>query len=106
MEQSWRTQELVVLDSIQTIADGIGVRVPIPEAVAEMRHTIDEVILIDDSATLKAMKLLHQHVGLIVEPSGAIGVAAAALERFRGLRVASIICGGNLTEAQIREWII
>jgi threonine dehydratase len=106
MEQSWRTQELVILDSVQTIADGIGVRVPIPEAVAEMRHTIDEVILIDDVATLRAMKLLHKHVGLIVEPSGAIGVAAAALERFRGLRVATVICGGNLTEAQIRDWII
>jgi threonine dehydratase len=106
MEQSWRTQELVILDSIQTIADGIGVRVPIPEAVAEMRHTIDEVILIDDAATLNAMKLLHQHLGLIVEPSGAIGVAAAALERFRGMRVATVICGGNLTEAQIREWIV
>ena len=105
MEQSWRTQELVILDSIQTIADGIGVRVPIPEAVAEMRHTIDEVILIDDAPTLDAMKLLHKHLGLIVEPSGAIGVAAAALERFRGLRVATVICGGNLTEAQIRQWI-
>jgi threonine dehydratase len=106
MEQSWRTQELVILDSIQTIADGIGVRVPIPEAVAEMRHTIDEVILIDDAATLNAMKLLHQHLGLIVEPSGAIGVAAAALERFRRMRVATVICGGNLTETQIREWIV
>jgi threonine dehydratase len=105
MEQSWRTQELVTLDSIQTFADGIGVRVPVPEAVAEMSHTIDEVILIEDAATLNAMKLLHQHLGLIVEPSGAIGVAAAALERFRGARVATIICGGNLTEVQIREWI-
>jgi threonine dehydratase len=105
MEQSWRTQELVIHNSIDTIADGIGVRVPVPEAVAEMQHTIDEVILIDDAATLNAMKLLHQHLGLIVEPSGAIGVAAAALERFRGARVATVICGGNLTEAQIREWI-
>jgi threonine dehydratase len=105
MEQSWRTQELVILERIDTIADGIGVRVPVPEAVAEMRHTIDEVILIDDTATLNAMKLLHKHIGLIVEPSGAIGVAAAALERFRGARVATVICGGNLTEAQIRDWI-
>jgi threonine dehydratase len=105
MEQSWRTQELVIHNSIDTIADGIGVRVPIPEAVAEMQHTIDEVILINDAATLNAMKLLHKHLGLIVEPSGAIGVAAAALEQFRGARVATVICGGNLTEAQIREWI-
>ena len=105
MERSWRTQQLVILENIQTIADGIGVRVPIPEAVAEMRHTIDEVILIDDRATIRAMKLVHQHLGLIVEPSGAIGVAAAALERFRGARVATVICGGNLTENQIREWI-
>jgi threonine dehydratase len=105
MERSFRTSQLVILESMQTIADGIGVRVPIPEAVAEMRHTIDEVILIDDDATLRAMKLLYKHLGLIVEPSGAIGVAAAALERFRGSRVATVICGGNLTEAQIREWL-
>ena len=106
MERSWRTQQLVILEHIETIADGIGVRIPVPEAIAEMRHTIDEVILIDDRATIQAMRLLHRHLGLIVEPSGAIGVAAAMLERFRGTRVATVICGGNLTEAQVREWIM
>ena len=30
----------------------------------------------------------------------------AMLERFRGTRVATVICGGNLTEAQVREWIM
>ena len=107
MERSWRQGALVVLERIETISDGIGVRVPIPEAVAEMKHTIDDVVLVQDSTTLEAMRLLHRHAGLVVEPSGAAGLAAI-LERpgvFAGGRVAAVLCGGNLTEAQVREWL-
>ena len=107
MERSWRSGELVVLEAIQTVADGIGVRVPIPEAVAEMRHTIDEVLLVSDQATLESMRLLHRHAGLVVEPSGAVGIAAI-LEHpatLQGQRVATVLCGGNLTDEQVRAWL-
>jgi threonine dehydratase len=107
MEESWRTGKIVEHERIDTIADGIGVRVPVPEAVADMRGTVDDVLLVGDDTTIAAMKLLHQHAGIVVEPSGAVGVAALLehRERFAGKLVATIICGGNLTPQQIEQWL-
>jgi threonine dehydratase len=107
MEQSWRLNKIVTLEKINTIADGIGVRLPIPEALEDMKGLVDDVLLVDDSAILEAMKLLHKHLGLVVEPSGAVGVAAILEqpEKFRGSSVATIICGGNLTLEQMKLWL-
>jgi threonine dehydratase len=107
MEQSWRLNKIVTLEKINTIADGIGVRLPIPEALEDMKGLVDDVLLVDDSSILESMKLLHQHLGLVVEPSGAVGVAAILEqpEKFRGSSVATIVCGGNLTLEQMKLWL-
>jgi threonine dehydratase len=107
MEKSWRTGAIVRPASIDTIADGIGVRVPIPEAVEDMRGIVDDVLLIEDRDIIAAMRMLYHEAGLLSEPSGATGVAAilAHGNRFRGQRVATVICGSNITEAQIRLWL-
>jgi threonine dehydratase len=108
MEKSWRTHTIVLPPSISTIADGIGVRVPIPEAVNDMYGIVDDVLLVSDDAIIEAMRLLHRHAGLLVEPAGAAGVAALIANRamFQGQRVATTLCGSNLTEQQIRQWIV
>jgi threonine dehydratase len=107
MARSWRSGTLVFPPRIATIADGIGVRVPIAEAVADMRTTVDDVWVVEDAALVEAMQLLHTHAGLVVEPSGAAGVAAlvARPKALDGRRVAAVVCGGNLTEGQRREWL-
>lgn len=107
MEKSWRTGRLVFPPAVATIADGIGVRVPIAEAVADMRDIVDEVVLVSDADIIAAMRLLFRAAGLLAEPSGAAGLAAIAAhpEHFSGRRVATVICGSNLTDAQIREWV-
>jgi len=53
------------------------------------------------------MKLLFETTGLVVEPSGAIGVGAILEqpERFKGKRVATILCGGNVNSEQARQWL-
>ena len=106
MLESWRSGRLVSHDSIQTIADGIGVRQPIWEAVQDMNGIVDDGVLVSDTAMLLAMRLLHLHTGLVVEPSGAVGVAALLEHsQFAGSRVATIICGGNLTQEQMQTWL-
>ena len=107
MEQSWRSGKIVTLEKINTIADGIGVRLPIAEALEDMNGLVDDVLLVDDSTILEAMKLLHQHLGLVVEPSGAVGVAAILEQskKFKNVSVATIVCGGNLTEQQMKLWL-
>lgn len=106
MAQSWRSGTLVQHPRIHTIADGIGVRVPIPEALQDLKGLVDEVLLVEDSTILQAMRLVHQHLGLVLEPSGAVGIAALlAYPQFKGQRVATILCGGNLTEEQMKAWL-
>ena len=107
MVESWRTGKIVEYTSINTIADGIGVRIPIPEVLEDMKETMDDAVLVSEDLIPEAMKLLHQHLGIVVEPSGAVGLAAILKnkERFKDKLVAIVICGGNLTLKQMEEWL-
>jgi threonine dehydratase len=93
--------------STSTIADGIGVRVPVPEALADLASVVDEVLLVEDQALVEAMQLVFRDHGLVIEPAGVAGLAAAMVfrERFRGACVVTPLCGGNLTAEQAGEWL-
>lgn len=106
MALSWRSGRPVETPDANTIADGIAVRVPVPEALEQMRGAVDDVLLVDDAATLAAMRRIAREMGLITEPAGAVGVAAATVhrDRFRGARVLTPLCGGNVTDDQFRAW--
>ena len=108
MEKSWRTQRIMETKTADTIADGIAVRVPIPEAVSDMQGIVDDVLLVDDAHIVEAMRLCCAHAGLLVEPAGAAGLAGIVAHRaqFAGQRVATVLCGSNLTELQIKEYFV
>ncbi len=106
MEKSWRDQKLHISASADTIADGIGVRVPIAEAVEDMRGIVDDVLLVSDAQIVQAMRLVYAHTGFQLEPAGAVGVAAivAHSPQFVGKRVATVLCGSNVTAAQFSAY--
>lgn len=108
MEASWRRGQVVERRSVSTIADGIAVRVPVPEAVADMQDLVDEVLLVDDGTLRRAMACLFDLAGLLSEPAGAAGVAALLgyRERFAGRRVATVLCGNNVTPTDARRWLL
>jgi threonine dehydratase len=107
MLESWRQKKVVSFDSISTIADGIGVRIPIPECVRDMEGIIDDGIFVKDASLIEAMRLAHEHLGIVLEPSGAAGLAAVLenRDRFAEKTVAVVLCGGNLTPEQMRLWL-
>jgi threonine dehydratase len=107
MEKSWRSGNFIQTPSINTIADGIGVRVPVPEALEDLKGLVDDVLLVEDSVTIEAMKVVQQQLGVVLEPSGAVGIAALMNNKntFVGQCVATILCGGNLTNEQIKQWL-
>lgn len=106
MAVSWREQRTIAREAALTIADGIAVREPVPEALADMAGTVDEVLLVDDDAIVRAMRLVHAHAGLVVEPAGAAGVAALLSHPgLRGQRLATVLAGGNLTPEQVARWL-
>ena len=92
--------------AVHTIADGIAVRVPVPEALSDLHGLVDEIIAVSDTSIIAAMRGLVEHLGLVIEPAGAVGVAAL-LEAERGAygdRVGTILCGGNVTPSQLADW--
>ena len=107
MARSLRERRVVETARVDTIADGIAVRVPVPEALDDLRGIVDDVVLVDDRSIVAAMRLVHEHAGLVVEPAGAVGVAAmlAHPDLVRGTCVATPLCGSNLTPAQLADWL-
>lgn len=107
MERSWRQGGVVTRDSVDTISEGIAVRVPVPSAVSDMVGLVDDVLLVGDDSTIDAMRLVHTHTYLAVEPAAAVGIAAIAddVARFRGKTIATILTGANLTSEQARRWL-
>lgn len=107
MVESWRAGRVVVHDRIDTIADGIGVRVPIPQAVDDLRGLADDAVLVTENAIVRGMRLIHRHAGIVAEPSAAIGIAALLEhpEAFRDELVGTIVCGSNLTGEQMERWL-
>jgi threonine dehydratase len=93
---------------VNTIADGIAIRVPIPFALGTMLGNVDEVIAVSDECMIRALRLIHRTLGIVVEPAGAAGLAAALAHRvrFRGQRIATVLCGANMTKGQMREWMV
>jgi threonine dehydratase len=64
---------------------------------AHHQQYLDDVVLVDDEALHRAMRLLLDRMKLVVEPSGAITVAALMEGKFkpRG-RTVAVLSGGNI----------
>jgi threonine dehydratase len=107
MAHAWRRGTLVTTERADTIADGIAVRVPVPEALELMKQTVDEVLLVSDEMLIAAMRLARDSLGVVLEPAGAAGLAAALAfkARFQAQRIATPLCGSNLTEEQFARWL-
>jgi len=113
MAQAWRREASVAgvagdQPRVETIADGIAIRVPIPASLDDMRGTVDDIVLVGDATLVEAMRLLHAHAGLVTEPAGVAGLAALLERRgdFAGMQVATVICGGNVTGEQLTAFQI
>ncbi|HAC25206.1 MAG TPA: hypothetical protein DCE81_09850 [Cytophagales bacterium] len=107
MVESWHARRKITYASMNTIADGIGVRLPVDEALEDLYPVMDDALLVSEDSILKAMRLLFRLAGLVVEPSGAVAVAALLEHhRFQSMKVGVILCGSNLTDQQINDWLL
>ena len=108
MALSWRAKSVVETDRTDTIADGVAGRRPIPAVLSDLLAVADHVPLVEEESIIAGMRMLYRHAGLVVEPSAALGVAAMLEDRsrYRGKRVVTIICGGNVVPADFERWVI
>ena len=106
MERSWRSKHPQSVPPT-TIADGIAIQTPFAEAVANLVELVDNILFVEDSTLVAAMRLVHRELGVVLEPSGAAGIAALMTHpaHFRGKLTATVLTGGNLTLEQMQMWL-
>jgi threonine dehydratase len=94
----------VRLEHTSSIADGL-LAVEIGHVTfAHHQQYIDEVVTVDDAAMRRAMRLLLDRLKLVVEPSGAITVAALLEGAFAPTgRTVAVLSGGNIEWDGLRE---
>jgi threonine dehydratase len=76
-----------------TIAGGLAISEPIPASLERLRALVDEMVLVDDDDIRVAMALIADTIGVLVEPSGAAGVAALQRHAVPGERIAVLLTG-------------
>ncbi|TKI06732.1 pyridoxal-phosphate dependent enzyme [Martelella alba] len=99
MYRSWLTRRVVSSLEAHTKADGLAVRVPVPEALEDMRGVVDDIVLANEEQIALAAHYALKYAGLILEPSGAAalaGILAYAGKIASDSRVAAILTGANL----------
>ncbi|MBP1466538.1 threo-3-hydroxy-L-aspartate ammonia-lyase [Candidatus Chloroploca sp. M-50] len=93
--------ERVTIDPPTTIADGIRTTAPGQLTFPIIRHYVEQILVVPDTAVLETMLFLLMRMKLVVEPTGAVGLAAV----MTGLlpptcqRIGVIISGGNVDPA-------
>lgn len=100
--QSKAAGEIVKLSETKTIADGL--RAFLGELTwPVVRDLVDDIIVVEDSDIIEAMKQCYEILKIAVEPSGAIGLAAVQSHSFRNnpawkdcKHIGIIVSGGNL----------
>ena len=60
----------------RTIADGLQARRPGELTFEVNRRLVDEIVTVSDAEIVDAMVFLFDRLKLVVEPSGAVGIAA------------------------------
>jgi threo-3-hydroxy-L-aspartate ammonia-lyase len=101
--RSFAAGERVQIDVPRTIADGLQTTAPGELTFSVNRERVDEIVTVSDDQIVDAMAFLFDRMKLVVEPSGAVGVAALLAGRISGARVGVVLSGGNVGAARFAE---
>ena len=106
MQQSVAAKERVTLDDVGLFSDGTAVKLVGEETFRIASGLVDEFMTVDTDAVCAAIKDLFVDTRSIVEPAGALAVAAikqyVALHKTRGETYAAILCGANMNFDRLR----
>lgn len=89
-----------------TIADGIAVAKPGKLNLEIVRDAVDEVVTVDDDDIARAMLVLLERAKMVVEPAGAVGVAAILTGKIVASGPTVVILSGGNIDPLIMERVI
>jgi threonine dehydratase len=86
-----------------TIADGLQTHMPGELTWEVGSRLVDEVVTVTDAQIVDAMRFAFERLKLVIEPSGAVGIAALREGLVSGTRVGIVISGGNVSAERFAE---
>jgi len=89
-----------------TIADGIAVAKPGRLNFEIIKDTVDEVVTVDDDDIARAMLVLLERAKLVVEPAGAVGVAAILTGKISASGMTVVVLSGGNIDPLVMERVI
>jgi threonine dehydratase len=79
------------------MADGIAIRSPSPLTLAHVEAYVDDIVTVDEDDISRAVVLLLERAKAVVEPAGAVSLAALLAGRVGGSGLAvAVLSGGNV----------
>ena len=106
MMQSVASNKRVTLTDVGLFSDGTAVKLVGEETFRISRELVDEFMTVDTDAVCAAIKDVFVDTRSIVEPAGALAVAAikkyVALHKTKGETYAAILCGANMNFDRLR----
>jgi threonine dehydratase len=98
--RSWSSGVLQPQLAPNTIADGL--RGALSARTLRMAQAyVDDIVTVSEEAIVAAMRLIFDRLKMVVEPSGAVPLAAVLEGRVSGARMALILTGGNVDLGQL-----
>jgi threonine dehydratase len=101
--QSLASGERVRIDVPRTIADGLQTNQPGRLTWEVGSRLVDEIVTVTDEQIVEAMRFAFERLKLVIEPSGAVGIAAVREGLVSGGRIGVIVSGGNVDTARFAE---
>lgn len=103
--RSVRAGRPVETPTARTFADGMAVRVPVPEALAIYGPGADRIIAVTDDQVAAAIRVLYTTTHNLAEGAGAAPLAALMAEgpERAGQKAGVILCGGNIDAPVLAE---
>jgi threonine dehydratase len=106
MHTSRAAGRVVTIPEVRTICDALTAQHPGELTFAHAQAYVDEFVLVPEDAVKQAMAFLLEHARLVVEPGGAVGVAALLAGRVRASgRVIALLSGGNVDPARLMSYV-
>jgi len=104
-KQSFAAGEIIAIDVPRTIADGLQTHAPGELTWEVASRLVDEIVTVTDQQMIEAMCFAFDRLKLVIEPSGAVGIAAVLSGLVSGDRIGVIVSGGNVGAARFAELI-
>jgi len=106
MVRSVKAGERVTLSDVGLFSDGTAVKLVGEETLRLTRELVDDIVTVNTDAVCAAIKDIYQDTRSIVEPAGALGVAAlkqyAERHGGQGKTYIAINCGANMNFDRLR----